>query len=493
MSARAIWRAVLSATALVCTFAFGMSSAWAGAESSGAGGLLLHPCTVSGYSARCGTLMVPVDRLTGTGPKIPIRVAVVPASGPVHDADPTVWFQGGPGGSAVDYAGQQMPLFALDQSRDVVFIDQRGTGASNVTCPAFPSLRAKAALRASVKSCLQHLKTDLRFYTTAMFTDDVAEVLSDLRYSKVNVVGGSYGATSAQVFLLRHPDRVRTMTLLSGTLLDVPFFELVPQNAQRALDNVFAECASGASCHAAFPHLGADWGSLWASVTKAPWVVPARLSPTHQQVVFDSDQLASSVHQLLMDATTQTALPLAVHTVAAAKDKVAAIAAIAKAIPPAESTTSGNQMMGYAIRCNEPWARYDPGQVVGKDSFEYSLEVEDAQWWQYVCALMPKAGPAAGSEQLTRSLVPVLALNGQEDPQDPPANMAGARSFWPNSLELAVPDQGHQVDPELSGSCVISIVDSFIEHGSVAHLDTSCLSQVPSPAFAFTLQGLTDS
>jgi len=433
--------------------------------------------------------MVPEDRLSGTGPKIPIRVVVVPASGSVHDADPIVWFQGGPGGSAVDYAGQQMPLFASDQSRDVVFIDQRGTGASNVTCPGFPDLSAKAALRASVRSCLAHLGTDLRFYTTAMFTDDVNEVLSDLHKSKVNVVGGSYGATSAQLFLLRHPDRVRTMTLLSGTPLNVPFYERVPEMAQRALDNVFAECASEAFCHAAFPRLGADWRSLWASVTEAPWVVPAKMSPSHKQAIFDSDWVASSVHQVLMDATTQTELPLLVHMLGTAKDKAAVIVAIAKALPPSESTTSGNQMMGYAIRCNEPWARYDPSQLVGKDDFEYGFEMQDAQWWQFVCALIPKTGPAAGTERLTKSLTPVLALNGEEDPQDPPANMAGAKAFWPNSLELAVPDQGHQIDPELSGSCVISIVDSFIELGSVAHLGTSCLAHVPSPVFPLTLQG----
>ncbi len=436
---------------------------------------------------------MPVDRLTGAGPRIPIRVVVVLASRPTRQGDPIVWFQGGPGGSAVDYAGQQMPLFALDQNRNVVFIDQRGTGASNVTCPGFPSLSPKAALRASVQSCLSHLKADLRFYTTAMFTDDVNEVLSDLHYGKVNVVGGSYGATSAQVFLLRHPGRVRTMTLLSGTLLDTPVYQRVPENAQRALGNVFAECASEATCHDAFPNLGADWHEVWSSVTKEPWVVPAQLSPTHKRVVVDSDQLASSVHQLLMDATTQTALPLAVHLLATAKDKAAVVAAVAKAIPASEDTTSGNQMMTYGVRCNEPWARYDPSQVVAMGDFEYQLAREDAQWWRYVCALIPKAGPAAGTERLTRSMTPVLALNGEEDPQDPPANMAGAKAFWPNSLELGVRDQGHQIDTQLSGSCVISVVDAFIEHGSVSHLGTSCLAQVPSPVFPLTLQGLTNS
>jgi hypothetical protein len=127
------------------------------------------------------------------------------------------------------------------------------TMASKLTCPAFPGLDNKAALRAAVESCLQHLNADLGSYTTAMSVDDVNEVLSALHYQQVNLVGISYGTTAEQTFLLRHPARVRTITLLSGTLLTIPVLERIPQNAQLALDNIFAECAAEPSCHQAFP------------------------------------------------------------------------------------------------------------------------------------------------------------------------------------------------------------------------------------------------
>ena len=437
--------------------------------------------------------MVPQDRITRTGPEIPIRVVVIPATGPGRQPDPIVFFAGGPGSSAIDMMSEELPLFPLNTSRDLVFIDQRGTGASNMTCPSFPSLSDEPALHTSVESCLEHLKADLRFYTTAMFADDVDEVLSDLHYGKVDLVGASYGATSEQVFLVRHPKRVRTMTLISGTLLDTPIFERFPFNAQRALDNVFAESTREASCHRAFPRLGADWNALWTSVNKAPWVIPPKLSPTGKQEVVDADEIASSVHEVLMDATTQAKLPLMIHVLGAATNRVAALVAIIKATPPSESVgASGNQMMPIVVQCNEPWALDDPGQLVGKNSFEYHSDLENALWWQYICKLIPKAGRATGSEQLTRSSVPVLAFNGEEDPQDPPSNMAGARAFWPNSLELAVPDQGHDTNPDLSGACVISLIESFLEKGSTAHLDTTCLSKVPAPSFALSLQALAN-
>ena len=56
---------------------------------------------VQGLSARCGTLEVPEDRLSGTGRTISIRFVVFPARGPGRAPDPVVDFSGGPGGSAV--------------------------------------------------------------------------------------------------------------------------------------------------------------------------------------------------------------------------------------------------------------------------------------------------------------------------------------------------------------------------------------------------------
>ena len=179
--------------------------------------------------------MVPEDRLTGTRRQVPIRVVVVPASGPGRLADPIVWVVGGPGDSAVDHIQRDMPLFFFNLHRDLVFVDQRGTGGANaLTCPAFPGLSDKAALQASVQQCLAHLKANLAFYTTAMAADDLNEVLGDLGYTRVNLLGISYGTTAEQVFLTRHPSMVRTMTLLSGTFLTVPVFERFPQSGQDA-------------------------------------------------------------------------------------------------------------------------------------------------------------------------------------------------------------------------------------------------------------------
>ena len=162
---------------------------------------------------------MPEDRLTGTGRTIPVRFVVIPATSPDKAPDPVVYFAGGPGGSTVDEIPSELTVLqSLNVHRDLVFIEQRGTGQSNpLNCPVFAgSLADKPVLRASIESCLAHLHGDLRFYTTAMYADDVNQLLVDLHYAQVNLMGISYGTTVEQVFLLRHPGRVRTMTLQSG-------------------------------------------------------------------------------------------------------------------------------------------------------------------------------------------------------------------------------------------------------------------------------------
>jgi pimeloyl-ACP methyl ester carboxylesterase len=230
---------------------------------------------------------------------------VLSATGPDRAPDPLVYFAGGPGDSAVDLiAGERSLLADLNVHRDLVFIEQRGTGRSNpLTCPAFPGLADKPAVRASAQSCLPRVHGDIRFYTTAMYADDVNQVLSDLRYATANFVGISYGTTAEQVFLLRHPARVRTMTLISGTPLNVPLLERLPGNTQLALDHVFGLCGSQPACHQAFPHLAADWAALWASLGKSPWVLPAAQSPTKTTQRLDQDALASVTYNTLYDGT----------------------------------------------------------------------------------------------------------------------------------------------------------------------------------------------
>ncbi|HEV2256479.1 MAG TPA: alpha/beta hydrolase [Streptosporangiaceae bacterium] len=459
------------------------------ASASAVNSLTVKSCTVNGLAARCGTLIVLEDRLTGTGRTIPVRFVIIPAASRDKAPDPVVWFAGGPGDSAVtDIPGELSALSDLGLHRDLVFIEQRSTGSSNpLNCPDFPgTLADRPAVRASVESCLAHLPGDLRFYTTAMYADDVNQVLADLHYATANFVGISYGTIAEQVFLLRHPGRVRTLTMISGSPLNVPVYQRAPGNSQLALDHVFALCQSQAACHGAFPHLAADWAALRASVGKSPVVIPAAQSPTGTTLRLDQDWFAGKVYDALFTGDIGP-LPVMLHTLAVATDKVAAMLTLTKAFPAAPSSGGANQMLFYAFRCDEPWSSVPPATLSGqRGSFAYQSALQTARWYQYVCPLIPKSAAAVGHEQLTVSMVPVLAFNGAYDPIEQPQNWAGARQVFPDSLHVTLPGQGHDTT-NTWGVCAGPLTQTFIEQGSVAHLNTGCLAAAAPPPFDLTL------
>ena len=469
----------------------GLAVPLAACSSTGAGprsaGLHLTPCAVQMHKARCGTLLVPENRLSGTGRKIGIRVVVVPAEQQHPSADAVVPLAGGPGGAATDLIDSYLRSYGvLNRSRDFVFVDQRGTGGSNpLTCPAASAgvdLNKQSQLTAWVQHCLRTIDGDARLYTTAMAMDDVAGVLQALGYRRADVIAGSYGATAAQVLAQRHPTLVRTMTLIGGTLLSRPIFELVARNSQTALDDVFSRCARDPACRVAFPQLRAQWRRLLERLDVQPVVVPAGRAPNHQQIVFDRAALAAGIHDLLLSASNAAEIPAVVHVLATSNDPAGALAVLARRFSTAaDSGGTDRLVMAMTIRCSEAWAAYDPRAVERSSGSSYYLSVQlaAARAQERLCTAWPTSAAAADNRPLLPLPQKVLMLNGGADPQDPPANMAGAVRVWAAARQIVLPHQGHQVD---LGSCGPDLIAQFVQTADVAHLDTTCVQAIPVPA-----------
>ena len=171
------------------------------------------------------------------------------------------------------------------------------------------------------------------------------------------------------------------------------------------------------------------------------------------------------VYQALYDGNIGP-IPVVVHTLGAATDKLAAWISVSRAFPAAPGdTSSANQMMPYAIQCDEPWESYRPAALSDqRGSFYYQTDLESAQWWQYVCPLIPKSAAAVGHEQLTsqrsgcwRSTAPTTQSSGR--------NWAGARKVFPDSREIARPARNNTTP---LGTSAPVADQAFIEQASVA-------------------------
>ncbi|MFO1252304.1 MAG: hypothetical protein U1E77_14490 [Inhella sp.] len=100
------------------------------------------PAQRRGHQVQCGQLQRPLDPTQPQGKTIDLHVVVVPALARNKLPDPVVFLAGGPGQSAVKLMPMLTGRLARLQRRDLVFVDQRGTGKSApLECPEGRHLR----------------------------------------------------------------------------------------------------------------------------------------------------------------------------------------------------------------------------------------------------------------------------------------------------------------------------------------------------------------
>ena len=454
--------------------------------STRASSIKLEECTIGNVAAQCGTYRVYENRSAPGGRQIDLKIAVLPATTDQVEPDPLFYFAGGPGGAATDVASLlKTELAELNQTRDIVLIDQRGTGGSNLLmCPPPDStldVSDARALSAYVQACLKDLDADPRWYTTRAYVDDVDEVRQALGYDKINISGGSYGGTVVQVYLLQHPDSVRVALINNSTLIDYPIFAHLAASSQRALDLVFERCARDEKCHSAFPDPQADLAAAFKQVKQQAVETNVWDPAVSQPISVTPAILAGVVHQMLMGADSAANLPRLIHR-AVTKDDWAAVAEIyVNRILPQQRASAGLVMYAM-IRCSEPWAsgRIDEGARNGQGSYLSEADEEVAKSVAATCALLPRPQAEALYGPTQKSAVPVLVLNAEEDSQNPPENVAKTAEVYPNSKVLFEPYRSHYT---VNWDCLAKVYREFIDLGNVTDLKADCLSKVRPYAF----------
>jgi pimeloyl-ACP methyl ester carboxylesterase len=139
--------------------------------------------------------------------------------------------------------------------------------------------------------------------------------------------------------------------------------------------------------------------------------------------------------------------------------------------------------MGSSIWCNEPWTGLDAKGPWGTDFDGYTTARITA--FRQECSSIPKRAESRLLWTLpASSRVPVLALVGGADPQDPVANLSDLKQHFPDSRTVIFPRIGHQFS---IGGCVDQMMAEFVERGTTTGLDTTlCDARVVVPPFELT-------
>jgi pimeloyl-ACP methyl ester carboxylesterase len=453
----------------------------------------LTPCTVSdggGPEALCGVYTVYEDRRAGRGRTIDLNILILKAPEPVAGKEPLVAFFGGPGqGAATDGARDQLRRQAqLWPDRDVILVDQRGTGVSNGLQCEFQSDESDEALRAAFgvvfgaerfRECMASLsaRADLTLYTTDLAMEDMDEIRGWLGHERLVLTGGSYGTRAAQVYMRMYPGRVAAAILDGVVPMDARSPLMYGHDAQRALDRlitIYEQSVEGRAPGA--PKLRSEFASILRLARRDP-VTTSVVNPfTGEpfQVRYNAGDLAYTVRTMLYSPTVFVNLPWMVHEAFMGNWESLAQRYLDRGL----ALGGFSDGMYFSVFCSEdvPFIRDDDVGPATRDTYLGTHLIDD---YREICDFWPKRPVDPSFHEPVATDVPILAFSGSLDPSTPPEGATRALSRMPNSVHLTVRGAGHgSLGLPGAASCVAGLRKAFMEHFEPFRLDVSCVAEL---------------
>lgn len=448
----------------------------------------LRPCKLepSGVAALCGNYEVPENRDAPGGRKLSLRVAVLRA----YDRpkpDPVLVIAGGPGESAINVASAlgADTLAEAGRDRDIVFIDQRGTGQSNpFHCDLFGERNPVEQIAqldffpaAALKQCLENFPGDPRMYTTRHALADLEEIRAAIGYPRIMLDGASYGSRAVLEYIRTYGPRAGAAVITSSSPTHRAAMEASAGAAENALRSVFADCAANPECSKEHPAPEAELREVLRRLRAAPAVAALRVREDAPEVRIrvTAELFQTSLRMMLYSAETSAHIPMVIRSAHRADFQPALRGLAPMAFLMRRGLSTG---MFLTVWCNEfaPLQRAEDFDrqrdgLLGADAL-----IESAF---RACATWPREEPVAATPVATmgpvRSDVPVLLFSGERDPATPAEASREMARHLGRSRHLVVRGAGHQIGHD---ACRARIIAAFFRNpAGAAPLDTSCLPQ----------------
>ncbi len=498
----------ITALALVCGVAATLGLASSGETTRRQSAFTLIPCELqhpqhlSLVAAECGELEVAENPALPLGRKIRLAFARIPAISRRKHPDPLFVLAGGPGMAATTFYTMVAPVFGrIHRDRDIVLLDQRGTGKSNpLNCHGSfeTELRPESGsdIADETHRCLQALSAtaDVTQYTTSIAVKDLDHVRDVLGYDRINLYGVSYGTRVAQHYLRQFPQRTRSLVLDGVVPPQVFLGPDMALNAERSLQRILARCAQESACRERLGDPERDYHSLWAMLRSHPVPVSVADPSTGQSRQFEltTFHLATVLRLSIYSAEPTALLPFLLHDAWESKNYSRLAAQFLLLTRSYADVVS--QGMNNTVTCAEDISLYEPA---AGDSFPLTridrsklestfLGTAQLDALLTVCKDWPRGPIDPDFHAPLHSAVPTLLLSGSDDPVTPPAYAEMAGRGLTNSRQLLLQGFNHG---QLAAPCMDRVMQDFIDRISVVALDTSCTRNDRPLAFFTSLNG----
>jgi len=455
-----------------------------------------EPAWLEQERIECGYLVVPERREASSTRTLRIAVAVVPSLSASPRSDPIVYVQGGPGYPSLRYVRSMISgalWRALRAERDLVFVDQRGTGYSQPEFCAelndglrkvyYQGLDAAARsrrVRGTMAECRDRMLAsgvDLGAYHSAAAAQDLADLRVALGHDEWNLYGVSYGTRLALITMRDAPQGIRSVVLSAVIPPNAP--ERPLSNFQRALTEIFARCVADETCSTQYPDLEARFYRTLEGLATEPLAVTAHDTASFPGgvVVVDGELAAAATFQALYSPAVIRYLPLLIRVFEARRDDI--LEPLLERLGSAQASSRG---LFLSVECYEraPYltaeaARADAAGAPRLAAYGAFIRpfFEDCDAWSPSRASPAELG-AVTSE------IPTLILSGTLDPITPPAWGRLAASTLPNSVYIEAHTGSHGTPAD---ECTRNLIHAFIEDPT-ARPSTDCHDARPPMRFA---------
>src|SRR5690348_5307764 len=420
------------------------------------GELTFAPCelgqrdSAATTAAFCAPFRVPENWDHPDGRQIELKLAIVRSDAELAERDLVVMLAGGPGQAATEvYPRAAAGFSSLLKHRNLVLLDQRGTGSSHpLSCKESPTDFDTAAVseidldkvRALTRDCVAEItkNADPAQYTTTAAVRDLEALREALGAPEFDLVGVSYGTRVAQQYLARYPDGVRSIVLDSAVPNDLVLGSEFAQNLDDALKKQFAGCTQTPACAKAFGDPYAKLYQLRDALAAKPVDIELRHPRTFntEKKPLTALTLAALVRMFAYSAETSALLPLAIER--ALGGDYAPLVAQSEILSDELADLKGNGMQ-LSVICAEDAdllaPRPEDEHLILGDALERVLLAQ--------CAIWPRGSRPADFHKTVRSDKPVLVLGGELDPVTPPRYGEAIVKGLPNSRLLIAKGQGH--------------------------------------------------
>ncbi len=435
-------------------------------------------------SLRCTDIPVPLD-YANPAKTITIHTTIAPALREAARGDPLFVLAGGPGQAGSDVVPVLQSAFRrIRATRDIVLIDQRGTGKSGkLDCKSPPDVdtMTEEQLDIEMRRCVESIKAPYGLYTTDAAARDIEKVRLALGYKQVNVWGGSYGTRLAQHYARLYPASVRTL-ILDGVAAPDQVIPAGGHDAQAALENTFRLCEKEAACARTFPALRSEFASLHAKLAQGAVTVTMADPRTAaiRPVTISLRRFAATVHRVLYSQADAHTLPFLIHSAFNGRWEPF----IARSNRDSDFSTDGSMSgpLYLAVVCAEDYPRLTP-QLAADDMRGAFLGTAHAAQLAALCPVVnvkPVAYPAPA-----RIDAPALLLSGAQDPVTPPRRAEAAAKLMKSAQHYVVQNAGHIVSPL---GCVPRLMREFLDTPE-KRLDAKCIDEIPAPTFQLDSAG----